>query len=54
MPEILEADFVVQSNDMFHRFSSDVKEEVGDLNNKKIFFEWENWIKREIKKREFI
>ncbi|MEK6904571.1 MAG: hypothetical protein AABW87_03185 [Nanoarchaeota archaeon] len=51
MNEILEADFVVLSNDVFHRISDEVREEVGSLDNKRIFLEWESWLKKEIKMR---
>jgi len=53
MKDLLEAEFVVRSNDMFHRISEEVKEEIGELDNKRIFFEWDNWVKREIKKKRF-
>jgi len=49
--DLLEAKFVINSNDMFHRISDEIKEEVGALDNKRIFFEWDEWVKREIKKR---
>ena len=48
--ELLEAPFVIQSNDEFHRISDSVKEEIGALDSKKIFFEWNEWLKRSIKK----
>jgi len=51
MPDLLEAGFVVASNDVFHRLSNQIKEEVGSLDNKRIFFEWEEWVKREIRLR---
>ncbi len=51
MPALLEAPFVIQSNDMFHRFSQEVKEEVGASDPKKIYFEWDHWVRREIKRR---
>ena len=50
MPNLLEADFVVQANDEFHRVSESVRQEVGNLNSKRIFFEWNEWLKRSIKK----
>ncbi len=50
MPEILEAEFVIQSNDEFHRISDSVREEFGFLDSKRIFFEWNEWMKRRIKK----
>ncbi len=51
MPELLEAPFVIKSNDKFHRISDLVREETGELNSKKILFEWEEWLKREIIKQ---
>jgi type IV secretory pathway ATPase VirB11/archaellum biosynthesis ATPase len=48
---LLEAPFVIQSNDEFHRISDKVKEEVGNLDSKKIFFEWNEWLKRIVKKK---
>ncbi len=48
---LLEAPFVIQSNDEFHRISESTKEEIGTLDSKKIFFEWNEWLKRSIKKR---
>ncbi len=50
MPELLEAGFVIQSNDEFHRICDSVKEEVGYLDSRRIFFEWNEWIKRMVKK----
>jgi type IV secretory pathway ATPase VirB11/archaellum biosynthesis ATPase len=51
MPEILEAEFVTMANDEFHKISEEIKEEVGSLDSKRIFFNWDSWIKGEIKKR---
>ncbi len=48
-PDLLEAEFVVLVNDQFHKVSDAVKEEVGSLDNKRIFFEWNEWLKRAIK-----
>ena len=50
-PELLEADFVILANDQFHRVSDKVKEEVGALDPKRIFFEWSDWLKGAVKKR---
>lgn len=50
MPKLLEADFVIQSNDHFHRISDSVKEKKGFLDNDAIFFEWNEWLKRAVKK----
>jgi hypothetical protein len=51
MPDLLEAPFVILSNDMFHKISESVREETGHLDSKKIFFNWDAWLKKEIKKR---
>jgi len=52
MPNLLEAPFVILSNDIFHKVSEQVREETGFLDSKKIFFNWESWLKKEIKKRQ--
>ena len=49
--DLLEADFVVKSNDEFHKASSYIYEKFGYTDPKKIFFEWNEWFKKEIKKR---
>jgi type IV secretory pathway ATPase VirB11/archaellum biosynthesis ATPase len=48
---LLEAPFVIQCNDQFHRISNNVREEVGSLDSKRIYAQWESWLKREIKKQ---
>ncbi|HII16971.1 TPA: type II/IV secretion system ATPase subunit [Candidatus Woesearchaeota archaeon] len=50
-PELLEAEFVIRANDEFHKASDKVKEEVGALDSKRIFFEWNEWLQREVKKK---
>ena len=47
--ELLEARFVVEANDHFHKISDKVKDEVGYLDSKRIFFEWNDWLKRSAK-----
>ncbi|MEA3379227.1 MAG: ATPase, T2SS/T4P/T4SS family [Nanoarchaeota archaeon] len=47
---LLEAPFVIRSNDHFHRLSNKIREETGILDSKKIKFEWEEWLKRVIRK----
>ncbi|MDP4012684.1 MAG: type II/IV secretion system ATPase subunit [Candidatus Nanoarchaeia archaeon] len=49
--KILEAPFVVASNDAFHRISDDVRIEVGALDSKMIASRWEDWVKNELKKK---
>ena len=53
MNELLESKFVVLSNDMFHKISDRINQEVGRTDARRILFEWEDWIKKEIKKRAF-
>lgn len=53
MPWLLEADFVIQSNDQFHKISERIREEVGSLDSKRIFFDWNEWLKRHVKKMDF-
>ena len=50
MPSLLEAEAVILANDEFHKISDAVKEETGFLDSKRIFFEWNEWLKRSIKK----
>ena len=50
MPEILEADYVVEANDMFHYFSEEVKNEIGRLDSKEIFKRWDEWFRKRIGK----
>jgi type IV secretory pathway ATPase VirB11/archaellum biosynthesis ATPase len=47
--ELLEARFVVEANDQFHKISDKIKDEVGSLDSKRIFFEWNDWLKRTAK-----
>ncbi|MBR9693228.1 CpaF family protein [Candidatus Woesearchaeota archaeon] len=49
--ELLEAGFVVQCNDEFHRISDKVKEKTGKLDSKRIAFEWKEWLEQELKRR---
>ncbi|MBI2654116.1 type II/IV secretion system ATPase subunit [Candidatus Woesearchaeota archaeon] len=53
MPWLLEADFVIQSNDQFHKISEKIREEIGTLDSKRIFFDWNEWLKRHVKKMDF-
>jgi len=47
---LLESEFVIESNDMFHRISDSIREKTGNLDSKKIYFEWHEWLKRALKK----
>ncbi|MBI2143849.1 type II/IV secretion system ATPase subunit [Candidatus Woesearchaeota archaeon] len=50
--ELLEAQFVVQANDEFHKISEQIKDEIGAYDSKKIFFEWSEWMKKALKRKE--
>ena len=52
--DLLEAPFVVLSNDEFHKISDQVKEDTGKLDTKQIFFKWNEWLKRQVKKSELL
>ncbi|MDI6825806.1 MAG: ATPase, T2SS/T4P/T4SS family [Candidatus Aenigmarchaeota archaeon] len=47
--EILEAEWVALSNDMFHVFSNEVRNELGYLDSKEIFKRWDEWFKKTVK-----
>jgi len=49
--DILEAPFVISANDQFHKISDKVKSDVGNLDSKRILFEWKEWLKTELKSR---
>lgn len=49
IPQLLEARDVVSMNDEFHKISDKVKEDLGYLDSKRIFFEWDESLKRYIK-----
>ncbi len=53
LPELLEADFVIQSNDQFHKIAERIREEIGALDSKRIFFDWNEWLKRHVKRMDF-
>jgi len=50
MPNLLEADFVINSNDQYHKIADKIKEEVGALDSKRILAEWNQWLQRTAKK----
>ncbi len=51
MPNLLEAEFVIKSNDEFHKLSDSAREKSGYLDSKKVFFEWNEWMKKEVKRK---
>lgn len=51
-PDMLEAEFVLTSNDMFHYFSDQVRQREGRLDSEKIYFLWNEWVLRALKQGE--
>jgi hypothetical protein len=49
--DLLEAPFVIQANDTFHQISERVKERTETLDTEEIFFEWNEWLSRQLLKR---
>jgi len=50
-PELLEAEFVINANDQFHNISARIEEDIGSLDSKRILSEWEQWLKKELRKK---
>ena len=50
MPDLLEAEFTVKSNNAFHQISDEVTEDVGLPMSEEVFPKWQNWLNREAKK----
>jgi len=50
LPEILEAEFVVKSNNAFHEISDEVTSEKGLPLRIDVFPKWKTWMEREVKK----
>ena len=48
---LLEAELVVKANDLFHLISDKVKDKAGKLDSDKIYFEFKEWLRKEVKKR---
>jgi type IV secretory pathway ATPase VirB11/archaellum biosynthesis ATPase len=51
MPEILEAEFNTKSNNAFHEISDEVRKEIGLPEGKRVFNDWREWLKKEVKRK---
>jgi len=51
--DMLEAEFTILSNDVFHNICESVREETGALDSDRIFFEWSEWLKMAVKRRSY-
>ena len=49
MPELLEAEFLVKANNVFHQVSEEITEEEGLPSSKKVFPKWKDWLEKETK-----
>ncbi len=47
--DLLEAEFVIKANDMFHLISDKVKDRLGKLDSDRIYFEFKEWLRRAAK-----
>jgi archaeal flagellar protein FlaI len=50
MPDLLEAPFTIKCNDAYHNITGKVNDEIGMMDPKRIFTEWNLWLKKEVKK----
>ena len=48
-PEILEADWTTESNEVFHIISEQVKQEVGGMDSKMIYEKWLKWFEEKLR-----
>jgi type IV secretory pathway ATPase VirB11/archaellum biosynthesis ATPase len=51
MPEMLEAEWTLKSSNVFHEISEKIQQELGVPKGKRVFKEWEDWLKKEIKRK---
>ena len=50
MPDLIEAKFVILANDMFHKAVERIIKRTGKTDNDLIYFEWNDWLTKEIKR----
>ena len=50
-PDLLEAAWVIKYNNMFHEISDKVRQDIGVPEGKRVFKEWKNWLKAELRKK---
>jgi type IV secretory pathway ATPase VirB11/archaellum biosynthesis ATPase len=50
-PQMLEAPFTIKCNDMFHVISDRVNNEIGGLDSDRIYSDWIEWLKLDLRKR---
>ena len=52
--ELLEAEFSIKCNDMFHKISEEVKKITGRLDHYEILLRWQAWLDREVRRRQIL
>ena len=50
MPELLEAEFTVKSNNAFHKISAEVSRDIGLPKCEEVFPKWKRWLEKETEK----
>jgi len=50
-PNLIEAPWVVKSNSAFHEISESVRKDIGAPKGRRVFKEWQEWLKKELKKK---
>jgi hypothetical protein len=50
-PEVLEAEFNILSNHMFHSISDSIRNEIGLPLGERVFPDWQKWLNKELKKK---
>lgn len=51
MPQLLEAEFIILANDRFHKTIEKVVSHTGTADSNRVYFEWNEWLELEIKRR---
>ncbi len=51
-PEMLEVEFVIKANDILHILQDKLKTDRGTIDSKKVFIEWSEWLKKEVRRRQ--
>ena len=50
MPDLLEAEWTVKSNSVFHLIGEDIRKEIGFPDAKRVYAEWDAWLSKELKR----
>jgi len=53
LEDLMEAEFVIRANDRFHKIVERVVKKLGREDTKEVYFEWNDWLKKEVERRKF-